>query len=184
MCRRDCPFLARCWPAPPPHAIDTLYRLTAARRAEFVEEGYRTIRDLPRDVELTAIQERQLREGGQSLAAALARLEGPFAYLDFETINPAIPVWDGCRPYDNVPVQLSVHREGRDGRLTHHAWLAEGPSDPREKLARKLIRFTRGARTILAYSAPFELRCVRELEAGRRTDEVLRGGYGGVGDTT
>jgi hypothetical protein len=114
--------------------------------------------------ELTVIQERQRRVGGQSLAAALAQLERPFAYLDFETINPAIPVWDGCRPYDQVPVQLSVHREGRDGRLIHHAWLADGPSDPRETLARKLIQFVRSAKTILAYNAPFGQRCVRELQ--------------------
>jgi len=166
----DCPFLARCWPVPPPHAIDTLYRLTRARRTDYEEEGYRTIGDLPNDAGLTAIQERQRRAVQSNrvivepgLAAALARFEGPFAYLDFETINPAIPVWDGCRPYDQVPVQLSVHREGRNGRLTHHAWLAEGPGDPREILARKLILFTRGCETILAYNASFERRCVQEL---------------------
>ncbi len=54
-----CPFLERCWPTPQRHAIDTLYRLTKTRRAEYEEEGYRTILDLPRDAELTAIQERQ-----------------------------------------------------------------------------------------------------------------------------
>ena len=56
-----CPFLERCWPTPQRHAIDTLYRLTKTRRAEYEEEGYRTILDLPRDAELTAIQERQRR---------------------------------------------------------------------------------------------------------------------------
>ena len=166
----DCPFLARCWPAPIPHAIDTLYRLSGPRRDEFEAEGYRTIGDLPRDAGLTAIQERQRRavrtkslivEPG--LADALAQFERPFAYLDFETIAPAIPVWDGCRPYDQVPVQLSVHRESRDGRLTHHSWLAGGPSDPREALARQLIRFTRGAKTILAYNASFERGCMQRL---------------------
>jgi hypothetical protein len=63
-----------------------------------------------------------------------------------------------------VPIQLSVHREGRDGRLTHHAWLADGPSDPRETLARKLIQFVRSAKTILAYNASFERRCIRKLQ--------------------
>jgi len=90
-------------------------------------------------------------------------LEPPFAYLDFETVAPPIPIWNGCRPYDPVPVQLSVHREARGRRLTHHEWLADGPGDPREAIARKLIEFTEGARTILAYNAPFERRCILDL---------------------
>src|SRR5262249_40130901 len=105
------------------------------------------------------------------LAEALADLEPPFAYLDFETVAPAIPVWNGCRPYDAVPVQLSVHREdsrGRDssgsGRLSHHEWLADGPGDPREEIARRLIEFTEGARTILAYYASFECARIQDLK--------------------
>lgn len=42
------PFMARCWPALPPHHVSTLY--SAGRRALLLEEqGYATIRDLPED---------------------------------------------------------------------------------------------------------------------------------------
>jgi predicted RecB family nuclease len=166
----DCPFLNRCWPEPPPHAIETLYRLPGARREEYRSEGYRTILDLPRGETLTPIQERQRRAARRNglvvepgLRDALKRLEPPFAYLDFETVSPPIPVWEGCRPYDQVPVQLSVHTQAAGGRLTSHEWLADGPGDPREAIARKLIEFTRGARTILAYNAPFERGCIQAL---------------------
>jgi hypothetical protein len=97
------------------------------------------------------------------LAEALAALEAPIAHLDFETIALPIPIWSGCAPYDSVPVQLSCHVEEAAGRLTHHEWLAHGPGDPREAFARALIRAVRGARTILAYHAPFEVARVREL---------------------
>ncbi|TFH57961.1 MAG: DUF2779 domain-containing protein [Gemmatimonadales bacterium] len=99
------------------------------------------------------------------------------AYLDFETVGPPVPVWKGCRPYDQVPVQMSVHREASGGKLVHNEWLAEGPGDPRETVARKLLEFTRGARCILAYNAGFEKRCIQEIgehlpHLARPLDEV------------
>ncbi len=97
------------------------------------------------------------------LGEALAALERPLAFLDFETVALPIPVWPGCRPYDAVPVQLSCHVEDASGELRHHEWLGDDPGDPREPFARALIRAVRGARTILAYNASFELGRIREL---------------------
>jgi hypothetical protein len=73
-----------------------------------------------------------------------------------------VPVWPGCHPYEQVPVQFSCHVPGATG-LAHHAWLAEGPSDPREAFARALLTACAGARTIVAYNAPFEKGCVVAL---------------------
>ncbi len=46
-----------------------------------------------------------------SLAQALAPFVTPIAFLDFETVGLPIPVWNGCHPYDAVPVQFSCHVE-------------------------------------------------------------------------
>jgi Domain of unknown function(DUF2779) len=166
----DCPFLDRCWPEPPPHALATLYRLRSAQREAYEEEGYITILDLPRAETLTAIQERQRKAARTNglvvepgLGNALKKLRPPFAYLDFETVSPPIPVWNGCHPYDQVPVQLSVHRQTDRGEVIHDDWLADGPGDPREAIAGKLIEFTKGAETVLAYNASFERRCIQGL---------------------
>jgi predicted RecB family nuclease len=166
----ECPFMERCWPKEPAHSVGTLYRLATAARQKYEERGYRTILDLPADERLTAIQERQrraVRRRGLVVEAgvgdALGEFEPPFAYLDFETISPPIPIWKGCRPYDQIPVQVSVHREGPDRRLTHHEWLADGSDDPREAVAGKVIEFTAGAKTIVAYNAGFEGQCIRHL---------------------
>lgn len=86
------------------------------------------------------------------LADVLKVLAGPVAYLDFETPNLPIPCWSGCHPYDQVPVQLSVHHESG----VHHEWIADGPEDPREKLAVALIEAVQEARTVAAYNSPFE----------------------------
>jgi len=165
----ECPFLARCWPSLPPHHVSTLYAV-GARARELDEQGYRTIHDLPDDVPLRKIAERQRRAVQENrlivepgLARALAVFVPPLAFLDFETVGLAIPVWDGCRPYDAVPVQFSCHLLAPDGRVTHHEWLAEGPEDPRPKLAEHLIQACKTARTVVAYNAGFERRCVAQM---------------------
>ncbi len=99
------------------------------------------------------------------LTAALAAFREPLAFLDFETVGLAIPVWDGCHPYDAVPVQFSCHRPAPDGTAVHHEWLAEGPEDPRPELAQRVVEACRGARTIVAYNASFEGLGIRLLAA-------------------
>ncbi|HZE37157.1 MAG TPA: DUF2779 domain-containing protein [Candidatus Eisenbacteria bacterium] len=165
----ECPFKGRCWPALPPHHVSTLY--AAGRRAQLLEEqGYATIHDLPDDIPLKAVQDRQRRavRAGRlivepDLAAALRNLEPPLAFLDFETVGLPIPVWNGCHPYDAVPVQFSCHVEDAGGRLTHHEWLAEGAGDPRPALAERLIRACSSARTIVVYYAAFERDCLQRM---------------------
>ena len=61
-----------------------------------------------------------------------------------------------------MPVQFSCHVLGPSG-LEHHEWLAEGPGDPREEFAKKVLLACAGAKTIVAYNAPFEKRCVKSL---------------------
>jgi predicted RecB family nuclease len=165
----ECPFMARCWPALPPHHVSTLY--SAGRRALLLEEqGYATIHDLPEDIPLRAIQDRQRRavQTGQlivepGLAVALRAFQPPLAFLDLETVGLPIPVWNGCHPWDQVPVQFSCHVEDVGGRVTHHEWLAEGPGDPRPALAERLIRASEPARSVVAYNAGFERGCLMRM---------------------
>lgn len=170
-CRQPypCPFTARCWPEVPPHHVSTLYNSWRAV-PELLEQGYVTIADLPADIKLNAQAGRQRRavQSGRlivegPLAKALERFAGPLAFLDFETVQPAIPVWPGCHPYDAVPVQFSCHRERADGALEHLEWLTEGPGDPRHELATRVIDACRGARTVVAYNMSFEKGCLERL---------------------
>ena len=165
----ECPFMGRCWPTLPPHHVSTLH--AAGRRALLLEEqGYTTIHDLPDTIPLRAIQDRQRRavQAGHliveaGLAAALRAFEPPLAFLDLETVGLPIPVWNGCHPYDSVPVQFSCHVEDASGRLTHHEWLAEGPGDPRPALAERLIRACEPGGSVVAYSAAFERGCLERM---------------------
>lgn len=165
----ECPFLGRCWPQLPDHHVSTLYRIGAKKLARLEADGIETIQDLPGTFAASGPTDRQIQSvrSGEvvvesGLRDAMATLEPPIAFLDFETINPAVPVWPGCHPYDQVPVQFSCHVQRPRG-VAHTEWLADGPLDPREGLARALIDACAGARTVLAYHSPFEKKCIEGL---------------------
>ncbi len=165
----ECPFIERCWPVVPPHHVSTLYAMRQ-RALELDEDGYHTIHDLPDEVILTPIADRQRRavQAGQvivepGLAQALGAFAASIVFLDFETVGLAVPVWTGCHPYDAVPVQFSCHVVQPNGDVTHHAWLADGPEDPRPALVERLVAACEGARTVVAYHAPFEQKCLLNL---------------------
>jgi len=168
----ECPFKERCWAALPEHHVTTLYY--AGRKAwDLVRMGYDTVDQLPTALcpRPTSLRQRQaLAEGRRivepSLGAALEVLRGPLAYLDFETVGAAIPMWDGCWPYQQVPAQFSCHREDGRGGHEHREWVADRPGDPREPLARALVDACAGAASIVTWNVSFERGRIREL-AGR-----------------
>lgn len=165
----DCPFAARCWPVFPPHHVSTLYR-EKSRAQDFEAQGYATIHDLPEGLALNTQAERQRRavQAGRllvegDLARALERFRGPLAFLDFETVQFAIPIWNGCHPFDQIAAQFSCHRERADGGLDHFEWAPVKPGDPRAEIARRVVEACAGARTVVAYFAGFEKARLEEL---------------------
>jgi hypothetical protein len=182
----DCPFIPRCWPALPGHHVSSLYRIDRKRSVELEANGYATIYDLPTDLELSLIHARQVRavQTGRmvvepSLAGALAQFVSPMAFLDFETVSLAIPRWPGCRPWQQVPVQFSVHLEEPGKGLAHRQWIADGPEDPRPALAAALVEACAGARKVVAYYASFERECIKQLreaapQIGKELERIER----------
>jgi hypothetical protein len=153
----------------PPHHVSTLYG--AKRRAQALEsQGYVTIHDLPDGLGLSVVADRQRRavqagavivEG--DLGKALSAFRSPIAFLDFETVQFAIPIWDGCHPFDQIPAQFSCHSQRPDGELDHLEWVPEAPGDPRAEIAGRIVDACAGAHTVVAYNAGFEKGCLEGL---------------------
>jgi len=166
----ECAFKSRCWADVSPHHVTTIHGMRTKKAFELVEQGFPTIHELPSDFSLSPIAERQRQAVLEdrlivepTLVDALRDFPSSIGFLDFETVGLAIPVWNGCRPYDAVPAQFSFCTLQSDGTLTHSEWLADGPGDPREAIAVALIDACRHVDKIAAYNAGFESRCVRHL---------------------
>jgi hypothetical protein len=165
----ECPFKNRCWPERPRHHVSTLYYI-GTRKWELEARGFATVDQVPNELlphPIAARQKRAIREKRliveAGLAEALGRVQRPIAVLDFETVMPAIPVWTGCRPYSQVPVQFSCHVEDGNGGWAHHEWIALDGDDPRPELVREVTAACQGAQTILAYNMQFERYCLAEI---------------------
>jgi hypothetical protein len=166
----ECPFRGRCWPDMSGDHVGSLAGVGLRKTWELMQQGFHSIHDLPADAKIPKVAQRQKRAVlknemivGPKLGEALARFESPVAFLDFETLNLAIPVWRGCRPWQQVAVQFSCHVETERGVYMHHEFLAQPGRDPRELLALALIDACRGARSVVAYWASFERDRITEL---------------------
>jgi hypothetical protein len=170
MIDRECPFWDRCFPVDE-HHVWTLYRAQKQQKWALVLKGVHRVLDLPDGFKLSEIQRRQreaLRTGRMvvepGLREALREFDGRLGFLDFETIGRAIPVWPDVGPWRQVVVQFSYHDQvaGAPGGYHHRAYLAEGPGDPREELALRLLEATADAERIVMYSS-FERTMIRDL---------------------
>jgi hypothetical protein len=165
-----CSFMSRCYGSLPQFSVEEFYRLHATKRHKLASAKIKIISEVPAKFSLTAIQERQHRaivSGTMVIEPGLAGAlefpgEGSRAFMDFETIYFPIPRWDGCRPWQQIPVQFSVHRDVGHG-LEHVEHLAEAGEDPRPKLARALVDAVPKSGPVFVYYEPFEGMRLREL---------------------
>jgi CRISPR/Cas system-associated exonuclease Cas4 (RecB family) len=159
-----CPLHDRCWAHLPENNVLTLYRGTKQGFA-LLQRGMNALQDIPDSVALTQNQEiqRRVAQTGQpyvdraALSAFLGELKYPACFLDFETFGTAIPLFDGVRPYQQIPFQFSLHIVRSPGtEPEHHRFLAAEPSDPRPEFLRQLRQLLPGQGSIVIYNAGFE----------------------------
>ena len=89
----------------------------------------------------------------------------PLSFLDFETINPALPQHEGCSPYSHIPFQFSLHiLKNFESEIEHHHYLHQDSSDPRPLLLKKLLETVPEKGSIVAYYSKFESDRLQDLE--------------------
>ncbi|MBI5378945.1 MAG: DUF2779 domain-containing protein, partial [Nitrospirae bacterium] len=145
-----CPYWECCTEGKPKHWI---YHLPNAKKvfADLVARGIETVDTIPDEFSLNDLQ-RRVRECVRSgapfidpvLKEAVSIKEYPIHYLDFETIMPAIPLFAGTRPYQQIPFQWSVQTIGeKGGTPEERAYLCKDGGDPRRELAVSLLEALR-----------------------------------------
>jgi Domain of unknown function(DUF2779) len=165
-----CPFHTHCHAGGPEHPIGDLpragARLLEALRALRIQD----IRDIPDEFDGLSELQQRVREcvrtgtafADPELRRRLGSLAYPIHFLDFETCNPALPLYPGTRPFQQVPFQWSDHAIHKSGPATHAEFLHDAKADPRLPLAEALSDSLADAGTIVVYSG-FEERIIRSL---------------------
>jgi hypothetical protein len=96
-------------------------------------------------------------------AADLAVHSLPAYFLDFETIQFAVPIWKGTRPYQQNTFQFSLHTLSESGQLEHTEFLDLSGNDPSEPFTHALIDACGECGPVYVYNAGFETARIREL---------------------
>lgn len=167
-----CQFFGHCHVDLPEHHVSRLPRISDNLLAAFEEMGIDDIRDIPADFTGLSVVQQRIRDcvvndhvhlDGE-LAERLQELDHPIHFLDFETFNPALPLYPGTRPYDIIPFQWSDHILDEQGQLRHEEFLFDDPGDPREPFTTSLLE-TLGTRGSIVVYSSFEASRMRELAA-------------------
>ena len=94
----------------------------------------------------------------------LKTLSYPLYFLDFETYQMPIPLYDRVHPYEQVPFQYSLHYfESEKRELKHTEFLAASGIDPRRELALSLVKNIPLNVCTLAYNMKFEKGVIKRL---------------------
>lgn len=169
----ECGFLTYCQRQEPQaeHPISWLPgRLSNRLLAHIDAHGLTELRDVPDEL----LNDKQQRVQAVTLsgkpyfdqraaAATLSSHKLPAYFLDFETIQFAVPIWKSTRPYQHIPFQFSLNRLSRTGKLEQRAFLDLSGGDPSKAFAEALIVACGERGPIFVYNAGFETARIREL---------------------
>ena len=166
----DCDYRHHCWKDVPEYSIFDV--LTAKKAFELAAAtGSYQVKDIPaasipkgaKAIDLRSYLDNTTYTDKAKLQEFLAPLQYPLYYLDFETLGPAIPMYDGTRPYQPVPFQFSLHVEHAADKLESKGYLHWQQTDPREEFVEQLLKQCGTAGPIIVYNKVFEAGCITAL---------------------
>ena len=100
----------------------------------------------------------------ESIKNFLDTLTYPLYFLDFETYQMPIPLFDYVHPYEQIPFQYSLHYyEKPTSELQHTEFLGVAGTDPRRALAEQLVNDIPMDVCTVAYNMSFEKNVIKRL---------------------
>jgi CRISPR/Cas system-associated exonuclease Cas4 (RecB family) len=166
----DCSFYDYCSGEEPEHYILQLPGVRQKLLKALAQAEIEDIRDIPVDFPGLNDSQQRVRECvinnsmhlDPQISEELEQLDYPIHFLDFETFNPALPLYIGTSPYKIIPFQWSNHIREENGNIRHEEFLHDGFDDPREPFARSLLQSLGDEGSIVVYSS-FEASRIKGL---------------------
>ena len=167
----DCAFWDYCSRHIPEWSVFDLYRMTFDKKIAYYQQNKITYEQLQNE----ALNEKQQMQihcalndyiyiNKVEIANFLSTITYPLYFLDFETMQPVIPEFQGTHPYQQIPFQYSLHYiEQEGGKLKHKEFLGESGEDPRRTLAEQLCADIPLDVCTTAYNKAFECTRLTEL---------------------
>ena len=168
---KTCPCPDLCHPDLPAFPIYNLPRI-GKKSQELRASGITAIKDIPPSFILNPQQAKhqQAVVTGQpvinrnAIKKSLAQLVYPVHFLDYESFNPAVPLFEGYRPYEHIVFQYSLHVLDAPGaELRHYACLLTGSRDPAPEIVPHLLANINPTGSVVVWYQGFEKQRNQEL---------------------
>ena len=160
----ECEFMDHCWRDVPAYSIFNIYN--AKKSVEIAQKiNSYDLADIPdnllpagvKQIDIACYLQNKTYRDRDAIKDLVAQLQYPVYYLDYETLSPAIPLFEGTSPYEQVPFQFSLHVEAHPGGdLQHHEFIHKDASDPRRVMSKALIDLCGNHGSVIVYNASFE----------------------------
>ncbi len=134
--------------------------------------GIIAIKDIPESFNLNEVQ-RKITQAVQNNAPiidrdtirhTLSQLEYPLHFLDYETFNPAIPLFKNYHPYESIVFQYSLFvLDSPDLEPQHFDCLDTGDEDPAIRIVPDLLSHIKPAGSVVVWNQSFEATRNQEL---------------------
>lgn len=170
----ECDFKEHCWREIPNYSIfDVCTRKKTAEKIIDQIDSYRVedlnIADFPKgikEIDVRSYQQNKTHVDQEKLKQWLDKLKYPLFFLDYESFQSPIPLFNNSSPYQQIPFQFSLHvQESEGGELKHFEFLHQDRSDPRESFIKELIKLCEGEGNVISYYKSFEETRNKELAA-------------------
>ena len=162
----DCGFWKYCSKDLPSPNIFDVSGMQSRTQFKYYDQGIISFEDLLKKADLNAGQKLQVQHALADLADHIEKdkvrdfldtLSYPLYFLDFESFQPAIPLYENSWPFEQVTFQYSLHYyEEKGGELQHKEFLAYPGEDPRRAVAEHLCEDIPMDVCVLAYNMGFE----------------------------
>jgi Domain of unknown function(DUF2779)/Domain of unknown function DUF83 len=168
----QCSFMGHCWRHIPENSVFDINRMHMTKKFDLYDTGIISMDDIPESLELPASQQLQLYSyktketiiNKASIEEFLSTIKYPLYFMDFESFQPAIPIFDNSKPYQQIPFQYSLHyQESEKSKFEHKEFLAEVGSEPRIPFIEQLLSDTQGDGQIVVYNKSFEIMILRAI---------------------
>lgn len=167
-----CNFMGHCWKHIPKNSVFEIAGLKREAQFTMFNSGIKQISDIADDMPLKHAQQVQIKSVKQQqpiidtegIKQFLASVKYPIYFMDFESSMPAVPLLANTRPYENIPIQYSLHfKHTAKSKPVHFEFLAHAGGDPRREFIECLLRDTEKEGDILVYDRTFEAKILQSL---------------------
>ncbi len=167
----DCDFLGTCWKnINEPNSVLSLGKLTKQAMFELYNNNIKRIEDININtiehkeikIQVKATIEQKEQINVEDIKTFISDIKQPACSLDIEVWMPAIPYYQGTKPFQQIPFLFSMINES-DGKIEKYSYFKPIEEDFRKEFLEHILLMTKDFHTILMFDKSLEETILNQL---------------------